>query len=225
MLPPAARTRTSSRRLSKSLPRARSTSCHRRSVHCYGVPQYSAMSSPRTCFCRCSGTLRPRSREPNYSPGCQASLCRPVTSYAFVTRFFGKSRTPACPIDDAANCMRRPLRFWKPPPPRRTAAPRSSHFTTSWPATTTRRWTTAGGPGSGRWRAMRQPPPPTPTEGRPRLPDFPQASARASVRSTWKRWAMQSSWQAGRPRLPQPTWKRCGACAVSRYGRLIWPSS
>ena len=37
---------------------------------------------------------------------------------------------------------------------------------------------------------MRPPPPPMPTEGRPRLPDFPQASARASVRSTWKRWAM-----------------------------------
>ncbi len=75
MLPPGGRTRTSSRRPSKSLPRVRSTSCRRRSVHCYGAPQYSAMSSPRTCFCRCSGTLRPRGREPNYSPGCQASLC------------------------------------------------------------------------------------------------------------------------------------------------------
>ena len=50
---------------------------------------------------------------------------------AFVTRFFGKLRTLACPISGAANCTRRPLRFWKPPPPRRTAAPRSSHFTTS----------------------------------------------------------------------------------------------
>ena len=113
MLPPGGRTRTSSLRLLKSLPRVRSTSCHWRSVHCYGAPRYSAMSSPRTCSCRCSGTLRPRGREPNYSPGCQASLCRPVTSYAFVTRFFGKSRTLACPINDAANYMRRPLRFWK----------------------------------------------------------------------------------------------------------------
>ena len=66
------RTRTSSRRLSKSLPRVRSTSCRRRSVHCYGAPQYSAMSSPRPCLWRCSGTLRPRGREPSYSPGCQA---------------------------------------------------------------------------------------------------------------------------------------------------------
>ena len=69
------------------------------------------------------------------------------------------------------------------------------------------------------------PPPPMPTEGRPRLPDFPRASARASVRSTWKRWAMQSSWRAGPPRLPQPTWKRCGGCAVNHCGRLIWRSS
>jgi hypothetical protein len=76
------RTPTSSLRLLKSLPRVRSTSCHRRSVHSYGVPQYLAMSSPKTCSCRCSGTLRPRGREPNYSPGSQGSLCRPVTSFA-----------------------------------------------------------------------------------------------------------------------------------------------
>ena len=65
---------------------------------------------------------------------------------------------------------------------------------------------------------MRRPPPPTPTEGRPRLPDSPQASARASVRSTWRRWAMHSG--AGRPRLPGPTWKRCGASRATAAGHL-----
>ena len=154
--------------------------------------------------------VAPERSGPNCSPGCRASLSRPVTCSAFATRFFGKLRTPACPTNDAANCTRRPPRFWKPPPPRRIGAPSSSHFTTSWPATTTRRWTTAGGPGSGQWHVMRRPRPPTPIEGRPRLLDFPRASARASVRSIWKRWAMQSSWRAGRPRLPRPIWKRCG---------------
>ena len=174
---------------------------------------------------RMFGDVAPESRDPNYSPGCQASSWRRVTGSASVTRFFGRSHTPVCPIDDAANCTRGPLKFWRPPRPRPTAAPSSSHFTTSWPATTTKRWTTAGGPGSGQWHAMRRRPPPMPTEGRPRLPDSPQASARASVRSTWRRWAMQSSWRAGPRRLPRPIWKRCGACAASPCVRRIWRSS
>ena len=79
--------------------------------------------------------------------------------------------------------------------------------------------------GNGQWPAMRPPPPPMPTEGRLRPHDFPQASVQASGRFTWRRWAMQSSWRAGRPRLPQRTWKRSAGCVVRRYGRLIWPSS
>ena len=49
---------------------------------------------------------------------------------------------------------------------------------------------------------------------------LPQASARASVRSTWKA-GRCSSWRAGRPRLRPPTWKRCGAYTSNRCGTLI----
>ena len=57
-------------------------------------------------------------RGPNCWPGWKASLWRLMASCAFGTRFFGRSRTPACPTDDVANCMPKPLKCWRPPHPR-----------------------------------------------------------------------------------------------------------
>ena len=50
-------------------------------------------------------------------------------------------------------------------------------------------------------------------------------SARANVRSTWRRWAMRSC-LAGRSAEAAPrTWRRCAGCGANRCGRLIWRST
>ena len=102
---PAVRTRTSSRRPSRSSPRARSTGCHRRSVRCCGGPRYWATSSTRTC---CSRWSRTCARAVGARAACRTGgLDRGGGSPAAFSssRFFGRSRTRACPTNDAANCM------------------------------------------------------------------------------------------------------------------------